>query len=101
MDNSGDDTKRVINEVIQKQKVILGPDIAILKARNVSGLKLSNDGDVEGITGNPREVLKELIDEYVSLSGLIVRKAMEPLLRNYPDLALDTAQSSVKNGGGS
>lgn len=66
----------LMSDVIGKQSVILGPDIAILKARNVEGLKISNDGKVTDIIGNPRDVLQGLIDEYVSLSGQIVKTAL-------------------------
>lgn len=82
--NNNEDYKRLITEVIQKQAVILGPDIALMKARNVSDLKIAEDGAVITISGDPQIVLQKLVDEYVSLSGLIVRKAMEPLLSKYP-----------------
>ena len=81
-----DDYKRVISEIIQKQMVILGPDIALLKARNVEGLSVGSDGLVTNLEGDPGTLLQKLIDEYVALSGLIVRKAMEPLLQKYPQL---------------
>ena len=79
-----DDYKKLLTEIIQKQVVILGPDIAILKAKNVKGLEMENDGTVKTINGNPAEVLQALINEYVALSGLIVKKTMEPLLAKYP-----------------
>lgn len=78
--------RKLITEVIQKQIVILGPDIAVMKARNVSGLKVENDGTVSSMEGNPHETLRRLVDEYVDLSGLIVKKTMEPLLTKYPSI---------------
>lgn len=81
-----DEYKKITTEVVQKQMVILGPDIALLKARNVSGLSVGGDGVVTSLAGDPKVILQGLIDEYVSLSGLIVRKALEPLLQKYPDL---------------
>jgi len=42
----GIDTKKVLSKVIKQQILILGPDIALLKARNVPGLKVSDSGDV-------------------------------------------------------
>jgi len=86
MANSNEDYKKLITEVIQKQVVILGPDIAIMKAKNIKGLVLAEDGAVTAIKGDPQVALKQLIDEYVSLSGLIVKKAMEPLLQKYPSV---------------
>lgn len=88
------DYKRLITEVIQKQAVILGPDIAIMKARNIKELTVADDGSVTEIKGDAQAALQRLIDQYVSLSGLIVKKAMEPLLHNYPSVKVnDNSQS--------
>jgi len=83
-----EDFKKLLTEIIQKQVIILGPQIAILKARNVAGLDVADDGTVNKIDGDPSVKLQELINEYVSLSGLIVKKTMEPLLEKYPTLKI-------------
>lgn len=83
------DHKELIKEIIQKQIVIIGPDIAISVARNVQGLTITDKGEVIDIKGDENEVIQKLIDEYVSLSGLIVKKAMEPLLAKYPSVKID------------
>lgn len=80
------DFRQLLTDIIKKQVVILGPDIALLKARNVKGMTVADDGSVTAISGDPRAVLQSLVDEYVALSGLIVKKAMEPLLMKYPSL---------------
>lgn len=82
-----DDYKKLMSELIKKQIVILGPDISLAKARGVSGLEVADDGTVINLVGDPKTVLQQLIDQFVSLSGLIVKKTMEPLLANYPGLA--------------
>ncbi len=79
------DYKRLLTEVIQKQMVILGPSITLAKARNVKGLTVADDGTVVNIQGQPQELIQGLIDQFVQLSGLIVKKTMEPLLSAYPD----------------
>lgn len=83
------DYKSLLTEIIQKQIVILGPNIAISQARNVVGLEITDEGTVTNIGGDPKGTVKNLIDEYVSLSGLIVKQAMEPLLAKYPTLKID------------
>lgn len=88
MTEQSQDYKELLAEIIQKQIVILGPAIAVMKARNIPGLKVSDDGTVTGIEGDSRVVVKKLIEEYVALSGLIVKKAMEPLLEKYPSVKL-------------
>jgi hypothetical protein len=79
------DYKKLLTEVIQKQMVILGPGITLSKARNVKGLVVDDSGTVTAIDGPPQELIQGLIDQFVQLSGLIVRKTMEPLLSVYPD----------------
>lgn len=74
------DYKQLLTEVIKKQIVILGPDITLSKARNVKGLTVADDGTVTNVEGAPQEVTQALIDQFVQLSGLIVKKTMEPLL---------------------
>lgn len=79
------DYKKVLTDVIKKQIVILGPAITLAKARNVKGLTVADDGTVTAVQGQPQELIQALIDQFVQLSGEIVRKTMEPLLSAYPD----------------
>ncbi len=79
------DYKKVLTEVIQKQMIILGPTITLAKARNVQGLTVADDGTITEISGSPQILIQSLIDQFVQLSGLIVKKTMEPLLANFPD----------------
>lgn len=74
--------KKLLTDVIKKQIVILGPDITLVKARNVRGLSIADDGSVTDMQGDPQELIKQLVDQFVQLSGLIVKKTMEPLLGN-------------------
>lgn len=76
----------LISEIIKKQSVILGPEIAILKARSVPGLMVDNDGKVTGVGDNPKETLQSLVDQYVELSGLIVKNALGSIFAKYPGL---------------
>lgn len=78
--------KKLLTDVIKKQIVILGPDITLTKARNVRGITVADDGSVTEMTGNPQETTKQLIDQFMELSGMIVKKTMEPLLSAYPSL---------------
>ena len=75
----------LLSEIIAKQSVILGPDIAILKARNVGGLTVSDDGKVTDVKGDPDKLVKQLVDEYVNLSGQIVKSALDSVFAKYPN----------------
>jgi hypothetical protein len=76
----------LISEIIAKQAVILGPDIAILKAHNVLGLTIDQNGKVIDVKGNPSDAVEQLIDEYVQLSGQIVKSALSSIFTKYPDI---------------
>lgn len=92
------DYKKLLTDVIKKQIVILGPTITLAKARNVKGLTISDDGTVTDMQGQPQELIQALIDQFVQLSGLIVKKTMEPLLSVYPDGANKTQESNSQPG---
>lgn len=77
------DHQKLLTEVIQKQIIILGPSITLAKARNVPGLTVADDGTVVAMSGNPQELTQKLIEQFMELSGLIVKKTMEPLLASY------------------
>jgi hypothetical protein len=81
-----EDYKNLINDIIAKQVIILGPDIVLLKARNIPGLKIGADNKVESVEGNPEEVLQNLINVYIVLSGQIVKNILSPVLAKYPDI---------------
>ncbi|HYC79410.1 MAG TPA: hypothetical protein VEC17_00085 [Candidatus Binatia bacterium] len=83
---SQEDYKNLINDILEKQAIILGQDIVMLKAKNVTGLSLGSDGKVDKITGNPEEVLQKLVDEYIALSGQIVKNILNPVFAKYPEI---------------
>jgi hypothetical protein len=94
------DYKQLLTQVIQKQMVILGPTVALAKARNVNGLTIADDGTVTAMSGQPQELIQGLIDQFVQLSGLIVKKTMEPLLAVYPDGAPTASVPHMEEKGG-
>jgi hypothetical protein len=78
----------LINDIITKQTLILGPDIVLMKAKNISELKLDTAGKVLNIDGDPQVVLQKLIDEYIGLSGQIVKNILTPVFAKYPDIKI-------------
>ncbi len=76
----------ILNEIIAKQAVILGPDIAILKARSVKGLEINDEGKVVSVDGDPSAKMQELINTYVELSGMIVKNALGSIFEKYPGI---------------
>jgi hypothetical protein len=76
----------LMSEIIAKQAIILGPDMAVLKARSVKELTVSDDGKVTDISGDPKEVLQKLVNEYVELSGMIVKNTLGSIFDKYPEI---------------
>jgi hypothetical protein len=81
--------KAVMTEIIGKQSVILGPDMAIARAKKIANVDVSEKGEVTGISGDPAEALRKLIDTYVELSGQIVKSALGPIFMKYPEIKQD------------
>lgn len=71
---------RIFTQLIKKQILILGPDITLAKVRTVPGLTVDADGNVLKIEGDAQAHLQSLINQFVELSGIIVKKTMESLL---------------------
>ena len=86
MEPTNTDYKQMLTEIIKKQIVILGPEIAVLKARGVEGLKVADDGAVIEVSGPEQVVLQKLKDEYVALSGEIVKNAVNSIFQKYPSI---------------
>jgi hypothetical protein len=80
--------KILLTEIVKKQVIILGPDISVLKARNVKELTITDDGTITDIRGEPSEALQKLINEYVNLSGLIVKNIVGIIMNKYPNIKL-------------
>lgn len=82
-----DDQKRVFSELIKRQIAILGKDITMAKVKNVPGIELDSLGNVTSLNGDPQILLQELINQFVELSGLIVKKTMESIIASTPQAA--------------
>ncbi len=78
--------KKMLTDLIKKQMVVLGPNIALDKARKVPGVKISDDGTVLDMDGNPPMVLKGVANEYMALSGQIAQMTLNSLLEKYPSI---------------
>jgi hypothetical protein len=79
---------KMLTDLIQKQMVVLGPNIALDKARKVAGLKVGDDGTVLEVSGDPQMVLKGVANEYMQLSGQIAQMTLNSLLEKYPQMKM-------------
>lgn len=85
-ENDNEQYKKMLTDLVQKQMVVLGPNIALDKARKVPGLKVSDDGTVMDIAADPQMVLKGVANEYMQLSGQIAQMTLNSLVEKYPTL---------------
>ncbi len=80
------DYQGLLSDLVKKQMVMLGPSIALSKARKISALTVSEDGQVTAIAGDPQQALNELVRQYMDLSGQIAKATLDSLLEKYPDV---------------
>lgn len=86
MSDQNQEYQKLLTEIIQKQIAILGPAIAVMKAKNIVGLQVGDDGTVTNVEGDAQEIVKKLVDQYVDLSGQIVKSALSSIFAKYPTL---------------
>jgi|GEM_PF-906631 len=84
---SDSDYKKIFTQLIKKQMIVLGPDITLAKVKNVQGIQVNEQGEVTDIQGDGQALLQLLINQFVELSGAIVKKTMESILTTYPAMA--------------
>ncbi|MBI3341677.1 hypothetical protein HY024_00985 [Candidatus Curtissbacteria bacterium] len=80
------DYQSLLSDLVKKQMVMLGPGVAISKARQVGALTVTEAGDVTAISGDAQAALKELANQYMSLSGDIAQTTLTSLLEKYPEI---------------
>lgn len=56
-----------VSRIIKEQQSIIGP-VALDQAKKVAGLEIGGTDDIK-ITGNKKEVLGHLVDQYAKLFG--------------------------------
>ncbi len=74
--------KKVLSGLIQKQAVILGPNVALSRARKTQGLDISDEGVVTSISGDTKDVLQKVVAEYTALSGEITQTILNTLIKD-------------------
>ncbi len=75
-----------VSRIIKEQQLIIGP-IALDQAKKVAGLQFGGTDDVV-ITGNKKEVLSNLVDQYAKIFGRasveVCKEAFSPLSGKFP-----------------
>lgn len=84
--NVQEDYQALLSDLIKKQVVMLGPGVALSRARKVGALSIADSGEVTAITGDCQKALRELVSEYMELSGQIAQTTLSSLLEKYPNI---------------
>lgn len=80
------DYQGLLTDLVKKQMVMLGPNVALSKARNVTAITVDAQGQVTAISGDPQSALNQLVQEYMNLSGQIAQATLRSLLEKYPEI---------------
>lgn len=72
--------QKLLTDAIRKQMIVLGPQITLIKVRNVEGLTVTDDGNVATIANSPEDVVTRFLGEFRDLSSPLVKKTMQPLI---------------------
>ncbi|RJO60716.1 hypothetical protein C4544_04565 [candidate division WS5 bacterium] len=80
--------QNVITDLIKKQIVMLGPNVALAQARKVGGLTVDDDGTVTALNGNPQEILTLVAKQYMALSGQIAQMTLDSVIAKYPGVRI-------------
>lgn len=80
--------RNIISDLIKKQMVMLGPNVALGQARKINTMSVADDGTVTDIVGDPQTVLQSIAKQYMALSGAIAQMTLESILAKYPEVKL-------------
>lgn len=81
-----EDYQSLLSDLVKKQMVMLGPAVALSRARKIGTLSLTDEGNVTAIAGEPKAALDALAGEYMNLSGQIAKATLASLLEKYPQI---------------
>lgn len=81
--------KNVLSDLIKKQIIMLGPNVALAQARKIPGFSINDQGDVTEIKDNPQQVLSSVAKQYMALSGAIAQMTLDSLIAKYPNVKIN------------
>jgi hypothetical protein len=78
--------KSMLTDLIQKQMIMLGPNVALGTARKVPGIKIDDQGQVTEISHDPAASVRGVTDAFMNLSGQIAQMTLKTVLEKYPGI---------------
>ena len=83
---NNEDYKNIITDLVKKQIIMVGPNVALSVARKVAEVKIEDDGTVTEINGDPQAAMENVTNQYMNLSGQIARVTLKTILEKYPNI---------------
>ena len=74
---------QAISSIIKEQQAIIGP-IALEQAKKISGLQVNGADDIK-VTGNKKQVLGNLVNQYAKLFGQTSIEVCKEAFQAYSD----------------
>tara|TARA_Y100000310_G_C20594504_1_gene769787 strand:+ start:952 stop:1242 length:291 start_codon:yes stop_codon:yes gene_type:complete len=83
--------KELIEKIV-KSKIRIFGNLAREKVNSVSGIKIDHVGNIASLSGNPKKVIKSLLDKFETIAGkastFSAKTETIDLRKKYPDLDL-------------
>ncbi|MFQ5975114.1 MAG: hypothetical protein ACE5J5_02195 [Candidatus Hydrothermarchaeales archaeon] len=83
--------KDIISAILE-QKVRSFGQLAVMRAKSIKGLEIDADRNITSLSGDPQEILRDLIKSFEEIAGKIstvtIKKVIFPILQQYPDIVL-------------
>lgn len=82
--SSNEQYRQIITDMLKELSEVLDEHVVVKIARNVEGLSIADNGEVQSVQGDPQEVVQRVVDQFVGLSNKVVVKTLQPLLKQCP-----------------
>lgn len=83
--------KEILIRILEDKTRAFG-ELAIVKAKHIEGLKITESGKIISIEGNPKEIIHNLLVQYEKIAGksstIFAKIAIHDIKSKYPDLDL-------------
>lgn len=84
MTDTNNQYNQLINDMLSELNKVLDSHVVVRIARKVNGLKITDQGEVESVEGEPQAIVQSLVDEFIGLSNVVVITTLQPLLKQCP-----------------
>ena len=85
-------SKQFITELIRRQMVLLGSNLALDTANRVEGIEVDSIGSVRRLQGEPILIIESLIKEFQKLSPQVTNAVVSMQFIQFPEVKAELTQ---------